>query len=68
MVLIPTDMHHLFICELQVNLGDLTRGSATGGTGGHVPPFFRMRGIIPHFQENSGPNPLSFRLLVWVTL
>ena len=35
-----------------------------GGRGG---AFLRERGIIPpHFQENSGPNPLSFRFLVWV--
>ena len=42
-----------------------------GGTGGTrpPPPFLRVRGIIPpHFQENSGPNPLSFQFLVWVTL
>ena len=41
-----------------------------GGGGGREtrPPFLRVRGIIPNFQENSGPNPLSFRFLVWVTL
>ena len=47
----------------------MSRGSATGGTGGTRPPIFESAGDNPpHFQENSGPNPLSFRFLVWVTL
>ena len=46
----------------------MDRGSATGGDGGTRPPNFESAGDNPpHFQENSGPNPLSFRFLVWVT-
>ena len=40
-----------------------------GGRGGRVPPIFESAGDNPpHFQENRGPNPLSFRFLVWATL
>ena len=40
-----------------------------GGRGGRVPLNFESAGDNPpHFQENSGPNPLSFRFLVWDTL
>ena len=65
---------YLYLVQISDRLSGLPflwrniRGSATRGTGGRVPPFFRVRGIIPPFQENSGPNPLSFRFLVWVTL
>ena len=60
---LSTDLGHFVLKLLKF------AGAPPQGGRGDASPIFESAGDNPpHFQENSGPNPLSFRFLVWVTL